>query len=145
MALTPQKEKFAQAMVEGKTQSDAYRAAYKVRQGTKQETINNSAYKIMCDGEVTARIEALRKPILVKVGITLESHLNDLEKLRNSSAKEGKWAAAISAEIARGRAAGLYIERVEHGGINGAPIENIVHNMTIEQYAQIVKQAQDEV
>lgn len=123
MALTPQQEKFAHAIVEGKTQADAYRAAYKVRNGTKQETVQQGASRIMADRNVTARVEELRKPIIKKIGITLESHMSDLEKLRNMAAKDKKWSAAVSAEIARGRAAGLYTEKVEINDVsehNGA-------------------------
>ena len=45
--------------------------------------------------------------------ITLESHLKVLASLRDKACAAGRHSAAISAEIARGRVAGLYVERIE--------------------------------
>ena len=113
MALTPKQEAFAQAIVTGVSQSDAYRAAYKVRPGTKTETVNQAASRIMAGSNVTARVAELREPVAKKAQITLESHLEDLMKLRNMAAKEKQYGAAISAEIARGKASGVAVEKSE--------------------------------
>lgn len=113
MALTPKQEAFAQAIVTGMNQSDAYRAAYKVREGTKPETVNQAASRIMADSNVTARVEELREPVAKKAQITLESHLEDLQRLRNMAVKANQMSAAISAEVARGKAAGVHIEKSE--------------------------------
>ena len=113
MVLTPKQEAFAQAIVTGVSQSDAYRAAYKVRPGTKPESVNVNASKIMADAKVTLRVAELREPVAKKAQITLESHLDDLMRLRNMAAKEKQYSAAISAEIARGKASGVHIEKSE--------------------------------
>lgn len=113
MALTPKQERFAQLVAEGKTQADAYRGAFDTKPTTKPETIQNSAYKLMTDPDISARVEELRKPIIESVGITLESHLKDLMTLRNLAVKNNQINAAISAEIARGKAAGVSTDRVE--------------------------------
>jgi hypothetical protein len=42
--------------------------------------------------------------------------LKDLKRLRDLSESEGKFSAAVSAEIARGKVSGLYIEKVEITG-----------------------------
>lgn len=104
--LTPKREKFAQAVASGKTQADAYRAAFDANKAT-AKTIQEAASRLMADSKVAARVDALRAPIVEKVGITLESHLRDLLALRNLAAKEKQMSAAISAEIARGKAAGV--------------------------------------
>lgn len=104
--LTPKREKFAQAVASGKTQADAYRAAFDANKAT-AKTIQEAASRLMADSKVAARVDALRAPIVEKVGITLESHLRDLLSLRNLAAKEKQMSAAISAEIARGKAAGV--------------------------------------
>ena len=49
MSLTPQREKFAQAVASGMNQSDAYRAAYRVRHGTTMVSVNQSASRVMAD------------------------------------------------------------------------------------------------
>ena len=113
MALTPKQERFAQLVAEGKTQADAYRGAFDTKPTTKPETIQNSAYKLMADPDISARVDELRKPIIESVGITLESHLKDLMALRNLAVKNNQINAAISAEIARGKAAGVSTDRVE--------------------------------
>jgi hypothetical protein len=113
MALTPQQEKFAQAVASGMNQSDAYRESYNVRKTTKIESINNSAYKLMIDPDIKARVEELRAPIVKAAQLTLEAHLNDLKGLRNMATKAEQYSAAISAEVARGKAAGLYVDNVK--------------------------------
>lgn len=125
MALTPKQEAFAQAIVTGINQSDAYRAAYKVRPGTKSESVNVAASKLMADAKVAQRVAELRAPVAKKAQITLESHLDDLMRLRNMAAKEKQYSAAITAEVARGKASGVHVERVEHTGKDGGPMETI--------------------
>lgn len=117
-ALTPKQEAFAQAIVSGKSQSDAYRAAYKVGVDTKPETVNQAASRIMADSNVSARVTELREPVIKKAQMTLESHLEDLKGLRNMAVKKDQYSAAISAEVARGKASGLYVEqtKTEHSG-----------------------------
>ena len=113
MALTPKQEAFAQAIVTGISQSDAYRAAYKVRPGTKAESVNQNASRIMANVNVMSRVAELRLSVAKKAQITLESHLDDLMRLRNMAAKEKQYSAAIAAEIARGKASGVHVEKTQ--------------------------------
>jgi hypothetical protein len=66
MALTDRQEKFARAIADGMTQADAYRAAYSASK-MKDETIWNSAYKIMQKGEVAARVKAIRDDLAARI------------------------------------------------------------------------------
>lgn len=116
MELTPKQEAFAQAVVSGKSQSDAYRIAYKVRPGTKLSSINVAASKLMADPNISQRVEELRIPVAKKAQITLESHLEDLLRLRNMAAKEKQYSAAITAEVARGKASGVATDKLDIGG-----------------------------
>jgi phage terminase small subunit len=113
MALTPKQERFAQLVAEGKTQADAYRGAFDTKPTTKPETIIANASRLMADSNISAMVDELRKPIIEAVGITLESHLKDLMTLRNLAVKNNQINAAITAEIARGKAAGVSTDRVE--------------------------------
>ena len=108
--LTPKQEAFAQAVASGKNQSDAYRMAYRVREGTTAAAVNQHACRVMALGKVSARVEELRAPVVQKARMTLEGHLEDLMRLRNMAAKGGQFGAAITAEIARGKAAGVTAE-----------------------------------
>ena len=137
MAITAQQEKFAQSVASGMNQSEAYRSAYNVRINTKLETINNSAYKLINNPQINARVEELRKPVAIAAQMTLEAHLNDLKGLRNMATKSNQFSAAISAEIARGKAAGLYVDNVN---LNGKVVlQSVVTKMTKEEYREIAK------
>ena len=116
MALTPKQEAFAQAIVTGVNQSDAYRAAFSVGAKTKPETVNQAASRLMADSNVAARVEELRAPVAKKAQITLESHLDDLLRLRNMEAKEKQYSAAITAEVARGKASGVVADKIDISG-----------------------------
>jgi phage terminase small subunit len=110
--LTPKQEDFAQQIVKGSTQADAYRTAYNAS-SMKDETIWSNASRLIDNSKVKARIKELRQPAVDKVNLTLESHLTDLLKLRNMAAKDEKWSAAIQAETVRGKAAGLHIDKID--------------------------------
>ena len=60
---------------------------------------------------VVKYIGELRAEVQEKYGITFERHLTELAKLRDDSAKKGAWSAAINAEVARGKAGGLYVDQ----------------------------------
>ena len=112
MALTPKQEKFAQEVASGKNNSDAYRAAYDARR-MKDSSVNCNASKIAGDAKVTQRVKELRAPVAEKAQITLESHLEDLKSLRDAARELNQIGAAITAEIARGKASGVHVEKSE--------------------------------
>lgn len=86
-ALTPKREKFAQGVASGLSQADAYRAAFNVGNST-AKTIQESASRLVADSKVAARVAELRAPIAERAQITLESHLEDLKRLRNMAARD---------------------------------------------------------
>jgi len=135
-ALTPKREKFAQCVAAGMNQSDAYRAAFDAGR-MKPNVVNVKASQLMADGNVRVRVDELRKPAAEAAQITLESHLADLKALRNMAAKAEQYSAAIAAEVARGKHAGVAAaEKREHGGIAGAaPIP--VTSVSPEEYRRI--------
>ncbi len=102
-----------QGVVSGLSQSDAYRAAYKVRPGTKPESINQQASALMADLNITSRVEELRKPVIEAAQITLAAHLKRLHDLSESAESVNQFSAAIAAEVSRGKASGLYVEKTE--------------------------------
>jgi len=60
---------------------------------------------------VVQYIGQLREEYQKKYDVTYERHISELAKLREESRKKGAWSAAINAEVARGKAAGLYVEQ----------------------------------
>ena len=53
----------------------------------------------------------LREEYQKKYAVTYERHISELAKIRMDALKKGAWSAAVNAEVARGKAAGLYIEQ----------------------------------
>lgn len=114
--LTPKQEKFAQGVASGLSQSDAYRKSFNVRKNTKPESVNQAASKLMSNTNISSRVRELQKPYIEEAGITLQSHLAALKSLHDLAISTEDWSPAITAEIARGKVAGLYVEKVEHTG-----------------------------
>ena len=69
------------------------------------------ASRLLAMAKIQKRLEDLRAPARERAQLTLESHLAELASLRDAAAARKAYAAAISAEVARGRASGLYVER----------------------------------
>jgi phage terminase small subunit len=114
--LTSKQEAFAIAVASGMTQADAYREAFTVKLTTKPESVLQLASRLMAKVNIRSRVDELKKPIIEAAGITLESHLARLEHLGKKAEDAESFTAAISAEVARGKVAQLYTERIEHTG-----------------------------
>ena len=110
--ITSQQELFAQTIASGENQSDAYRHAYKVGVNTKPESVNKAASKLMTYPHIRSRVEELKKPIIEAAGLTLESHLARLAHLSKKAEEAENYGPAVTAETNRGKAAGLYTEKV---------------------------------
>jgi len=81
MALTPKQERFAQEVASGKTQADAYRAAFDVKPTTKPETTYKRACELMADGNISGRVAELRAAASERVVWTLTDSLNVLSTI----------------------------------------------------------------
>ena len=80
MALTVKQEKFAQAVVNGKTQADAYRESYKA-DNMSDAAIYNEAYLLAKNHDVSLRIEELRAEIAKECLWTREDSVKQLKKV----------------------------------------------------------------
>lgn len=114
MMLMPKQESFCLKYLETGNASEAYRFAYDASR-MKPTTVNRTAKELLDNPKIAARLAELRKPVIEKAQMTLEQHLDDLKRLRDSAWASEKYGPAIQAEIARGKASGYYIERVEKG------------------------------
>lgn len=111
-ALSPRQEAFCIEVVRLGQILPAYRAAgYSI--GMSDKTASEHASRIMRMPKVIERIAELRAPAAAAAGMTLETHLRDLKDLRDRAATLNQFGAAISAEIARGKASGVHIEKSE--------------------------------
>ena len=107
MGLTPQQDHFARLVAEGNTQAEAYRQAYPKSQKWTEKAVWNRASELSAHSGVLGRVSELRQQAAEKTGITLESHLNELERLRKMAEEQGNVRAAIQAEVARGKHSGV--------------------------------------
>ena len=60
---------------------------------------------------VVKRIGELRTEIQKKYEVSFERHITELGRIRQEALAKGAFSAATNAEVARGKAAGLYIEQ----------------------------------
>lgn len=130
MSLTQKQENFCLAYIETGNASEAYRTAYDAER-MNEATINRSAKEAMDNPKISARIAELRAPVVAKAQITLEQHLNDLKRLRDLAEASEKFGPAIQAEVARGKASGLYVEKTELTGKDGGPVEVVAPKLEI--------------
>ena len=92
---------------------------------------------------VVKYIGELREEYQKKYAVTFERHISELAKIRIDALKKGAWSAAVNAEVARGKAAGLYVEQkiIRTGKIDDlseAELENRMKEI-IDQYSPILE------
>lgn len=122
MSLTQKQENFCLAYIETGNASEAYRRAYDAGESS-DTTVNRKAKEMMDNGKISARIAELRAPVIAKAQITLEQHLADLKRLRDLAEASEKFGPAVQAEMARGKASGLYVDKTELTGKDGGAIQ----------------------
>ena len=113
--LTEQQIKFAQLLVYNEGRMTATDCAKKA--GYAEDSAYMHASRLQNEDKyplVTQYIGELRAELQKKYEITYESHLKELGQLRDESRKNKAWTAATNAEVARGKAGGLYIDRSMH-------------------------------
>ena len=115
MSLTPKQEAFALAYLETGSAIESYRKAG-YSSGMSDKTAMEAASRLLKNSKVVARLDALRKAAADASLMTVASHLERLEKLSRAAEADGKFSAAVSAEVARGKVSGFYVEKVEHSG-----------------------------
>ena len=112
MQLTQKQEDFCLTYIETGNASEAYRRSYSASKMS-ESTINRAAKTVMDNSKITARLSELRAPVREAAQISLESHLNALKGLRDRADSADNFGAAITAEVARGKASGLYTDKIK--------------------------------
>jgi len=103
---------FVRGILEGKTSTDAYRAAYDAS-GMLDETVWAEASRLRHDHKVAAWVSAARQANMDTAKLTIDSHMSELARLRDIAISTGNVGAAVLAETNRGKASGLYTDRIE--------------------------------
>jgi phage terminase small subunit len=110
--LTEMQQKFAELLVFNEGRKTPTECA--VEAGYDKDSAHVRASELRNSNKypgVVKYIGELREELQKKYEITFEKHVAELAKLRDSSRDKGAWSAAINAEVARGKAAGLYVEQ----------------------------------
>ena len=53
----------------------------------------------------------MRAEVQEKYGVDFSRHVSELAKIRDQALAKGAWSAAVNAEVARGKAGGLYVDQ----------------------------------
>jgi len=142
--LTPKQIKFAQELVYNEGRKTATQCAIDAQYSTDRahvtasELQNPKKYPL-----VVQYIGELRAEIQKKYDITFESHLAQLGDMRNKALDAKAWTAAINAEVARGKAAGLYVEQkiIRTGKLDDMSEEELDKRISevLDQYSPILE------
>jgi phage terminase small subunit len=92
---------------------------------------------------VVQYIGQLRDEYQKKYGVTFGRHISELAKLRDNARESKAWSAAVNAEVARGKAAGLYVEQkiIRTGSLSDLTAEQLETRMKeiIQEYSPILE------
>ena len=92
---------------------------------------------------VVKYIGEIREEYQKKYAVTFERHITELGKIRSEALKKGAWSAAVNAEVARGKAAGLYIEQkiIRTGKLDDLSEDELEKRMTeiMNEYSPILE------
>ena len=110
--LTEMQQKFANLLVTHEGRKSGYECA--IEAGYEKDRARITASELQNPQKfplVVKHIGELREENQKKYGIDFDSHITELGRLRDEARKSKAWSAGINAEVARGRAGGLYVEQ----------------------------------
>ena len=129
--LTEKQIKFAQLVVANEGRMNGTECAKEAGYG---EACRIRAYELQNPKKyplVVKYIGELREENQKKYAVTFERHITELAKIRENALRKGACSAATNAEVARGKAAGLYIEQkiIRTGKLEDMSIEELENKM----------------
>lgn len=109
-------ERFAQERAKGKSVDASYSAAgFKPHRG--------NAHRLSTNESVVARVTELQTRAAEKAEVTVADIARQLDEDREFAKTCGQAGAAVSASLGKAKVLGLIVDRQEHTGKNGGPIE----------------------
>ena len=132
--LNSKQKRFCKEYLKGQTATDAaIKAGYtKDRKGAKtQGSVLLNHNPVVRNHRIELEIAASERD-----AISLENHLSTLHDLREEAKEQGQISAAITAEVHRGKAGGLYIDRRE---ILTAKIDMMSKDDILTRLEQLIK------
>ena len=142
--LTEMQQKFAHELVSNEGRKYAYQCA--IDAGYAKDRARQTAWELQnpkMHPLVVKYIGEIREEYQKKYAVTFERHISELGKIRQDALKKGAWSAAVNAEVARGKAAGLYIEQkiIRTGKLEDQTTEELENRMKqiIDDYSPILE------
>ena len=142
--LTEQQMKFAYELVTNEGRKTATQCASDA--GVAKDSARQYASKLQnpkLSPLVVKYAGELREEWQKKFEVTFDKHIAELGKIRQEALKKGAWSAAVNAEVARGKAAGLYIEQkiIRTGKLEDLTTEELENRMKqiIDDYSPILE------
>ena len=142
--LTEMQIKFAHELVTNEGRKYAFECAIEAGYAkdrariTASELQNPKKYPL-----VVKYIGEIREEYQKKYDVTYGRHITELGKIRQAALNKGAWSAAVNAEVARGKAAGLYIEQkiIRTGKLDDLSAEELETRMKdiVDQYSPILE------
>lgn len=118
MKLTLKQENFCLAYIETGNATEAYRRAYNKRD-IKTDTANRNAKKLMDNVKIMSRLEELRKPIIKRHNVTVDSLIGELEEARQLALETEQTSAAVGATMGKAKLCGLDKQVIDHTSSDG--------------------------
>jgi len=147
--LTEMQRKFAHELVTNEGRKYGYECA--IEAGYEKNRSRQTAYELQNPKLfplVVRYIGEIREEYQKKYDVTYGRHITELGKIRQDALKKGAWSAAVNAEVARGKAAGLYIEQkiIRTGKLDDLSAEELETRMKdiIDQYSPILEGVEPE-
>ena len=136
--LTDIQKRFSELYVYNEGRKTPYEAA--VEAGYAQDSARVRASELRNPQRyplVVQYIGELREEIQQKYEVTFEKHIKELARLREEALKKGSFSSAVNAEVARGKAGGLYIEQKI---IKTGKLEDLTEQELEARMKQIIKE-----
>ena len=110
--LTEQQKKFAELLVYNEGRKTPTECAIEAGYAEGSAHVRASELRNPNKFPIVAKfIGELRTEVQKKYEVTFERHITELGRIREQALSKGAFSAAANAEVARGKAAGLYIEQ----------------------------------
>jgi len=142
--LTQQQIRFANLLVADQGRKSATECA--IEAGYAKDSARQAASVLQNPKKyplVVQYIGELREEWQKKYEVTFANHVSELGKLRDEAREKKAWSAAVNAEVARGKAAGLYIEQkiIRTGKLEDLSTEELESRMKqiIDDYSPILE------
>ena len=147
--LTAKQEKFVQGLVSGLSQRQAYIQAYSTK-NMKDATIDNNAYKLMQNNEISTRYKQLMNEHKEKALWTREEAINDLkwlkeqakqsildEKFDNGYVRQGSATAFINAIKELNSLEDIYPDKTQNINLSGN-VSNPYDELTADELRALI-------